>query len=280
MDDLPAKAVCCLLLCDGLLKTCRCPEPLERRAAVPESPRHASSLTRARLQEVSVILAVQPTVDSYLQEDVSSGQKASVGAPPTLPPPPTAHSSCTFNKYSYRIDNAVVRSHTRFRSAGDRATAAGQGHSTVVEDLRLCQRIPRPSETVTSPLTHRRIPAKSAEHGWQRQGYLQPTRGEWAAGGRSSHVHRAPRTRAPVAAQGAGWQSTLSAALTSYLLVTMYYLSLPYCGVVLPPRIVSLFPESQKAGACHRCFIVSLQIILFLVFLPTSHARVPTQSDG
>lgn len=183
MDDLPAKAVCCLLLCDGLLKTCRCPEPLERRAAVPESPRHASSLTRARLQEVGVILAVQPTVDSYLQEDVSSGQKASVGAPPTLPPPPTAHSSCTFNKYSYRIDNAVVRSHTRFRSAGDRATAAGQGHSTVVEDLRLCQRIPRPSETVTSPLTHRRIPAKVQSMGGSDKGTYNPPEENGQPGG-------------------------------------------------------------------------------------------------
>ena len=45
-----AKAVCCLLLCDGTLKTCRRLNPSKDRAAGPASPRHAPSLTRARSQ--------------------------------------------------------------------------------------------------------------------------------------------------------------------------------------------------------------------------------------
>jgi hypothetical protein len=50
----------------------------------------------------------------------------------------------------------------------------------------------------------------------------------------------------------------------------MYYLSLPYCGVVLPPGSSVSCLGTQKAGACHRCFIVSPDN-----FIPGFPAHVP-----
>jgi hypothetical protein len=48
---------------------------------------------------------------------------------------------------------------------------------------------------------------------------------------------------------------------------------LTHCGVVLPPgsSVVSLGPRTQNAGACHRCFTVSLQNN----FIPGFSAHVP-----
>jgi hypothetical protein len=155
--------------------------------------------------------------------------------------------------------------------------AAARGEAQRWRHLRPKDPASRPSETVTNSIDPISTSLRNAGQGygwWQWHSDL---------GHVTSYLPRekmavprgAPRLGPPVAVQDDNRRYPPH-SLRTFRDVRP---ELTYCGVVLP-RIVCLSPWSQKAGACHRCFIVSLQIISFLVFCPRLCARVPTLSDG
>lgn len=241
-------------------KTCRPFEPLKETTAAQASLRYAPSLPRAHIEEekTNMILVMPPTVDS-------SPKRMSFGRPWSahLPPCPAA----SLRDIQYRTGSTCGK-----RTSPSPGSRPSPARVQRWRHVRSKDPASRPTETVTNPLIPSAHPCNVQSMGWCSDllgdvtSYLSRENG--------SHPRRA-KLRTPVAAQDD------SRRYPPHSLRTFWYVlpELTYCGVVLP-RIVCLSPWSQKAGACHRCFIVSLQTILFLVFCPRLCARVPTLSDG
>ncbi|KAL2189698.1 hypothetical protein L209DRAFT_135054 [Thermothelomyces heterothallicus CBS 203.75] len=120
------------------------------------------------------------------------------------------------------------------------------------------QGIPRPSETVTSPWARRHIPARC-------KACVVTTWGQKPGGGGFSAMPTGGRqglNPPPAMDQGSGWQ--LYAIRYSHLVpFGMSYLSLPSCGVALPPGSSLSSPEARE-----RVLVTAVSLFPSRLFIP------------
>lgn len=157
LDEITAKAVCCLLLCDGLPKTCpslRTTRGNSRGAGKP--PRYAPSLPRAHTEkkEANMILVMPPSADSP-QTDILCA--ALVGASPPLPPPAYG----TYSKYC--TVNTVANALPHRRATGRHPRGSPTVEVPPVKGSRVASQ--RNGDEPIDPID---TSLQSAEHGsWQ-----------------------------------------------------------------------------------------------------------------
>lgn len=270
-------AVCRLLLCNVLPKTCRPLIPVKDHPAARASPRlHQSLPGCSHKRPTNFVLVVQPTADSPFPED-TSGPLWLARLPALRSPGGEAHKT----RHSFFPCSTVglrsARALSRRRRRNRLMNAGNRSHGPTVEALlpRVpgVQRISRPSQTVTNPPT----PSASrslctAKHGSRRMDGMGKE--EWQSGA-SHHSVPSQGRPAPVLLQGCLRRYPPHSLRTLCDVLP----ELSCCGVVLPQGSSVDFPESQRAGACHRCFIVSLEDNFIPGFF-FSHAQGSPQPYG
>lgn len=207
---------------------------------------------------------LQPAVDSPAQGRKREVFKAPTQLPlstfavPAIEPPtrsplgPIAGPALSF----HTVEGCLKRpddTRLRFGSANSRTTTPG--HQGVPQRWwrAVCQSIPRPSETVTSPSTHERIPAKCegcVRHGSNQH---QDVRGRMAAISTARQGLSDP-CRTPKDALGRHYPPQSQRCTFWYVLPELAQLRSS-----VPPQDRLALPGSQKTGVCHRCFHVSFK---------------------